>query len=88
MRSVFQSQMGYAVANMLCATLERGAANQEDTVVLAGAVYFLGMVLWSHKRVETLRHSPTVVLAAFLSAIRNSPNDDALVFEARFFKIK
>ncbi|XP_077979844.1 tuberin-like [Glandiceps talaboti] len=71
MRNLLGTHLGHSGVYAMCCILEdRNHVN--DSPLLRGAVFFVGMALWGSKRVTSLRHTPTSVLPSFLKALDSS----------------
>ncbi|CAD5111362.1 DgyrCDS678 [Dimorphilus gyrociliatus] len=71
MRAIFQDHLGHAALLVTCRILE-DKENAKDTILLRGAVYFVGAALWGRERVETIKCPASVVLPCMIQALVNS----------------
>ncbi|KJE91024.1 hypothetical protein, variant [Capsaspora owczarzaki ATCC 30864] len=69
MRNLLKSAIGYNVLRTMCLMLEEQPPQRPPTDLLRGAVFFLGMATWGSQRVQSLRHSFTTVLPAFVAVL-------------------
>ncbi|XP_070617082.1 LOW QUALITY PROTEIN: tuberin [Erythrolamprus reginae] len=72
MRNLLGTHLGHSAIYNMCRIME-DRTYVADTVLLRGAVFFVGMALWGAHRLQSLKNSPTSVLPSFLKAM-SAPN--------------
>ncbi|XP_014675180.1 PREDICTED: tuberin-like [Priapulus caudatus] len=69
MRKLLGTHLGHSAIYTMCRILQ-DPGNLQRTGLLRGAVFYIGMALWGHKRVESLKNSPSSVLPSFKQALQ------------------
>ncbi|CAB1344313.1 unnamed protein product, partial [Coregonus sp. 'balchen'] len=64
MRKVLGTHLGHSAIYTMCRIMEE-RAYMEDSPLLRGAVFFVGMALWGAHRLPALKNTPTLVLPSF-----------------------
>uniref|UniRef100_A0A8K9V3P2 Tuberin n=1 Tax=Oncorhynchus mykiss TaxID=8022 RepID=A0A8K9V3P2_ONCMY len=68
MRKVLGTHLGHSAIYTMCRIMEE-RAYMEDSPLLRGAVFFVGMALWGAHRLPALKNTPTLVLPSFYKAM-------------------
>lgn len=68
MRKVLGTHLGHSAIYTMCRIMEE-RAYMEDSLLLRGAVFFVGMALWGAHRLPALKNTPTLVLPSFYKAM-------------------
>ncbi|XP_043945122.1 tuberin isoform X2 [Protopterus annectens] len=68
MRNVLGTHLGHSAIYEMCHIMEE-RNYMDDSPLLRGAVFFVGMALWGAHRVNYLKNTPTSVLPSFLKAL-------------------
>ncbi|XP_070579524.1 tuberin-like [Ptychodera flava] len=68
MRNLLGTHLGHSAVYAMCCILEN-SIHRNDSALLRGAVFFVGMALWGSKRVTSLKHTPKSVLPSFLKSL-------------------
>lgn len=64
MRKLLGTHLGHSAIYTMCRLLQ-DQRNLQKIVLLRGAVFYIGMGLWGHKRVDSLKNSAVSVLPSF-----------------------
>eukprot|EP00795_Rhopilema_esculentum_P009264 gene9264-16954_t len=68
MKTLVGTRLGHSAIYIMCCILE-DENNTSDSILLRGAVFFIGMCVWGSKRVSSLQHKPISLLPSFKQAL-------------------
>eukprot|EP00794_Sanderia_malayensis_P008869 gene8869-9818_t len=68
MKALVGTRLGHSSIYIMCCILE-DENNRNESVLLRGAVFFIGMCVWGSKRVASLQHKPISLLPSFKQAL-------------------
>ncbi|KAG8194110.1 hypothetical protein JTE90_003050 [Oedothorax gibbosus] len=78
MRNLLGTNIGHTGIFTLCVILQ-DVNNYKNPKLVRGAVFFIGMALWSEHKVLTLSHPPTAILPSFFKVLES--NEIIIVYE-------
>ncbi|XP_064594447.1 tuberin-like isoform X2 [Liolophura sinensis] len=68
MRKLLGTHLGHSSIYTMCRILQ-DRRQPVDSILVRGAVFFIGMALWGSRRVTSLKHTPSSVLPSFKQAL-------------------
>jgi tuberous sclerosis protein 2 len=71
MRSLLGTGMGQSSLGDLCSLIQSSPDQQEDELLIRGAVFFIGSCLWGPHSVPSLKYSSSAILPVFLVALKD-----------------